>query len=193
MPNPFAYLSYVVLGTFTPGPNNIMSMVNASRFGFRNTVRFMSGIVFGFFLILALSCAFTLGLYEVLPSVKPYMTAVGALYMLWLAWKIASAKPVGEAASDGTNTFAAGLALQFLNPKAMLYGLTAASTFIVPYYKSPVTLLGFSLFMALMGMLSVISWATFGSVFARFLTRHHRPVSIVMGLLLVYSAVSLYR
>lgn len=192
MPNPFAYLSYVALGTFTPGPNNIMSMVNASRFGFRGTVRFMSGIVLGFFVVLALSCAFTLGLYEALPGIKPYMTAVGAAYMLWLAWKIASAKPAGEATSDATNTFVAGLVLQFLNPKAVLYGLTAASTFIVPYYRSPMTLLGFSLFMAAMGMLSVIGWATFGSVFSRFLTRHHRPMSVAMGLLLVYSAVSLY-
>lgn len=35
MPNLVAFLSYAVVTTFTPGPNNIMTMSNASRYGFK--------------------------------------------------------------------------------------------------------------------------------------------------------------
>ena len=50
MPNVFAFLSYVVVTTFTPGPNNVMSMSNASRYGFRRSMRFTTGVCAGFFL-----------------------------------------------------------------------------------------------------------------------------------------------
>ncbi|MDD4708424.1 MAG: lysine transporter LysE, partial [Firmicutes bacterium] len=35
MPNFTAFISYVLVTTFTPGPNTIMSMSNASRYGFK--------------------------------------------------------------------------------------------------------------------------------------------------------------
>jgi hypothetical protein len=38
MPNFAAFLSYVLVTTFTPGPNNIMSMSNASRYGFKKSI-----------------------------------------------------------------------------------------------------------------------------------------------------------
>ncbi len=44
MPNFSAFLSYVIITTFTPGPNNIMSMSNASRYGFRKSLPFNVGV-----------------------------------------------------------------------------------------------------------------------------------------------------
>lgn len=192
MPNPFAFLSYVMLTTFTPGPNNIMSMSNASRHGFRTTLRFTSGVFAGFFIVMAISCAFTLTLYRVLPNVKPVMTVVGAAYILWLAYKTLTASLHAEKGAGATSTFLSGVVLQFFNPKGILYGLTVASTFLVPYYKSPAVLAGFCLFMAAVSFISTSSWAAFGSLFERFLARNGRIVSWVMAGLLVYCAVSLF-
>lgn len=36
-----AFLSYVIITTFTPGPNNIMAMSNSSRYGFKNSLCLM--------------------------------------------------------------------------------------------------------------------------------------------------------
>ena len=191
MPNVFAFLSYVVVTSFTPGPNNIMSMSNASRYGFRRSSRFTLGVCAGFFLIVGLAIAFTIVLYRAIPSIKPVMTVIGATYILWLAWKTATATP-GDKKSAGQNTFTSGLALQFLNPKAILYGLTAASTFIVPYYHATPVLVGFAAALALVSLASTTLWAAFGSVFQRFMAENHRLVGYVMGALLVYCAVSLY-
>jgi threonine/homoserine/homoserine lactone efflux protein len=181
-----------MLTTFTPGPNNIMSMSNASRFGFRKSLSFTSGVFAGFFLVMVLSCAFSVTLYKALPNIKPVMTAVGAVYILWLAYKTAVAKPHTGEGADGQSTFLSGVMLQFLNPKGILYGVTAASTFLVPYYTSAAVLAAFCLFMAIVSFASTSSWALFGSVFERFLAQHHRAVGLVMCGLLVYCAISLY-
>lgn len=191
MPNVFAFLSYVAVTTFTPGPNNIMSMSNASRYGLKRSMRFTFGVCAGFFLIVGLSIAFTIALYRAIPDIKPYMTVVGAAYILWLAYKTVTSSPHDEKAA-GQSTFVSGMLLQFLNPKAILYGITAASTFIVPYYHSVPVLVGFAAALALVSLASTSCWALFGSVFERFMAENHRAVGYIMGALLVYCAISLF-
>ena len=191
MPNVLAFLSFVTVTTFTPGPNNIMAMANAGRYGLRHSMRFALGVCAGFFLIVGISIAFTISLYRVIPTIKPVMTVIGAAYILWLAWKTVTSPPHGDAGA-GQSTFVSGMLLQFLNPKAILFGITVASTFLVPYYKAPLVLAAFCLFMASVSLVSTGSWALFGSAFERFLSNNHRIVALVMGGLLVYCAVSLF-
>ncbi|WP_331710011.1 hypothetical protein [Paenibacillus swuensis] len=40
------FLLYVFVTTFTPGPNNLLSMSNAHQYGFKKTLRFIFGISF---------------------------------------------------------------------------------------------------------------------------------------------------
>jgi len=191
VPNVFAFLSYVALTTFTPGPNNIMSMSNASRFGLRRSMRFTAGVCAGFFVIVGLAIAFTIALYRMIPTVKPVMTVIGAAYILWLAYKTVTSSPHGPD-SGGQSTVLSGMLLQFVNPKAILFGVTVASTFIVPYYDSVPVFVGFAAALALASLASTSLWALFGSVFQRFMAENHRVVGWVMGALLVYCAVSLF-
>jgi threonine/homoserine/homoserine lactone efflux protein len=191
MPNVFAFVSYVALTTFTPGPNNIMAMANASRHGLKRSLRFTSGVCAGFFLVMGLSIAFTIALYSAIPTIKPVMTVLGAAYILWLAWRTVTSSPHDDRAS-GESTFLSGVLLQFLNPKAILFGITAASTFIVPYYRSVPVLVGFAAAMALFSLTATSCWALFGSVFQRFMATNHRLIGYIMGALLVYCAVSLF-
>jgi threonine/homoserine/homoserine lactone efflux protein len=191
VPNVLAFASYVVLTTFTPGPNNIMSMSNASRFGLRGSTRFRLGETVGFFLVIAATFIFTVVMYRAIPTIKPYMTVVGAAYILWLAYKTVTSSPHDDGAA-GQNTLLSGVLLQFLNPKVILFGVTVSATFIVPYYTSPAILVGFAVGLALVCLAAVTSWAVFGSVFQRFMANNHRIVSWVMGGLLVYCAVALF-
>jgi cysteine/O-acetylserine efflux protein len=191
VPNVFAFISYVLVTTFTPGPNNIMAMANASRFGLRRSMRFTTGVGLGFFAIVGLSIVFTIALYQMIPTIKPVMTVIGAAYILWLAYRTVTSSPHDEK-SAGQSTILSGMLLQFVNPKAILYGITVASTFIVPYYHSPVVLAGFAAALAAVSLVSTSCWALFGSVFQRFMADNHRVVNYVMGALLVYCAVSLF-
>lgn len=191
MPNVFAFASYVLATTFTPGPNNIMALANASRFGLRRSMRFTLGVCVGFFMIVGLSILFIVGLYAAIPTIKPVMTVIGATYILWLAWRTVTTSPHTER-GVGQCTFLSGVLLQFLNPTAILYGLTAASTFIVPYYTSVPVLVAFAAGLAIVSLASTSCWALFGSVFQRFMARNEKAVGYAMGALLVYCAVSLF-
>ncbi|QUI23756.1 LysE family transporter [Vallitalea pronyensis] len=193
MPSIANFLSYVFLTTFTPGPNNIMSMSNASRYGLKRSIRFNLGIFTGFFIIIVMCNIFSVTLYQVIPSVKPLMTYIGAGYILMLAWKTFKSKPGKKGTINTyTDTFQSGLLLQFVNPKVILYGITIVSTFIAPYYHAPMILGGFSLFLAFISFVSTCSWALFGSLFQSFLSHHYKIINLVMALLLVYCAVSLF-
>lgn len=193
MPSITAFLSYVVITTFTPGPNNIMSMSNASRYGFRKSIKFNIGIFFGFFAIIALCTLFSASLYGLVPQVKPYMTVIGAVYILWLAWKTYHSKPANAQNNEkDTNTFLSGFLLQFVNPKVILYGITTVSTFIVPYFSSILVLGLFSAGLAFVGFVATCCWALFGALFQKYHARNYKTVNLVMALLLVYCAISLF-
>ena len=200
-----AFLSYVFVVTFTPGPNNIMSMANASRSGYKSTLNFILGVTTGFFFIMLFSSCFNIILSAYLPKINAYMSVVGALYMLYLALNIMGFHlkkkshedysdhevPFEKKNASGVNSYKAGLLLQFINPKVILYGITLTSSFIIPYFSMVYQLLLFSAFLALVAFASNSCWALFGSLFNKFLSKYSKPFNIFMGLMLVYSAFTI--
>jgi len=191
VPNVLAFLSYVALTNFTPGPMNIMSMSQASHHGFRDSSRFRLGGAVGNFAVTALALAFTVELYGLVPTIMPVMRVLGAVYILWLAWKTATSRP-HEAASGAQNTFRSAALLQFLNVKLILVELTIAAMFIVPHYHSVSVLAGFSAGLAVVCLAASTCWALFGALLQHYITEHHRMVNCAMGGLLVYCALSLF-
>ena len=192
MINLIPFLSYVFVASFTPGPNNILSMVNAKRYGFKNSFPFLLGVFTGFTILMIACSYFNLLLFNLMPKTERFVGIFGGAYMLYLAYKVAFATNKSAAsASKQTNTFLTGVTMQFFNPKAILYGITVIATFITPYYKSSFTLILFSLFLGLIGFTSILCWALFGALFQNFLTRYNKQFNLVMGLLLAYCAISI--
>lgn len=86
-----ALITFAFVMTFTPGPNNIMLAASGVNFGFTRTVPHMAGVSIGF-LLLVLACGTGLGLvFVALPSLQLALKIAGAIYMLWLAIKVATA------------------------------------------------------------------------------------------------------
>src|SRR5262245_56243959 len=82
----------------TPGPNVVMITASAANFGFRRVVPQMAGITFGFaFMVMAAGFGLA-GLFQAEPRLHTALKYGGAIYLLYLAWRIANA---GEARSDG--------------------------------------------------------------------------------------------
>ncbi|KON70737.1 amino acid transporter LysE [Peribacillus butanolivorans] len=187
-----SFLLFVFVTSFTPGPNNIMAMLFANKYGFKKTLGFCLGVGAGFFVIMILSSYFNLLLKNFIPKIEFIMTFLAAIYMLYLAIKIISSKNnTKDDDGDKNNRFLSAMLLQFVNPKGILYGITAVSTFIIPYHTSNFSLLFFSFFLAFVGFLSTMSWSVFGSLFQRFLKKYRSQFNLIMALLLVYSAISI--
>ncbi|TFH59767.1 LysE family transporter [Peribacillus frigoritolerans] len=187
-----SFLLFVFVTSFTPGPNNIMAMLFANKYGLKKTIKFCFGVGAGFFVIMLFCSYFNVLLENFIPKIEFIMTILGAIYMLYLAVKIiSSSNKAKDGNDDKNNSFIAGMLLQFINPKGILYGITAISTFILPYHSSNFSLLFFSLLLAFVGFISTFCWSMFGSVFQTFLSKYRSQFNVVMALLLVYSAISI--
>ena len=186
------FLIYCFITAYSPGANNLLSMSNAIRLGLRRSIRFNLGILAGFAIVMSVCTAFSATLYSFLPKVKIVMQILGAAYMLYLAWKVW--KSSSELSTDGGKeaSFLSGMVLQFANPKIYIYAITAMSLYILPVYDSVPALAGFVLVLTVIGASSSYVWALFGSAFCRFFAKHSKGVNLVMALLLVYYAVSLF-
>lgn len=184
--------SYVLLTAITPGPNNIMSMTNAGKYGFQKAFLFNVGVLLGFLVVMSACAAFSSLLYGTIPAVKPYMLCLGAAYILWLAWTVWRDKPHGQGGTMArTNTLLSGMVLQFINVKVILYGITVLSSFVLPHCQSAAAVAGFVVFLSLVGLGCTCCWALFGAVFEGFFQRHWRLLNGIMALLLVYCAGSM--
>lgn len=186
------FFTYAIATAATPGPNNIMSMSNASRFGFRKSLPFNLGIWGGFSLVMLLCTIFCSLLSAFIPKIKLPMLVLGGLYMLHLAWDtFHSGTEIKEDYSR--SGFVSGLLLQFVNPKIYIYCIMSMEAYILPYYSGNLpALFAFAMLLAFIGFVFTLCWSAFGSLFRRLFSTHAKIVNAVMSLLLVYCTVSLF-
>ena len=186
--NWLAFLTYAFITAATPGPNNIMSMSNGGRLGFRGALPFNFGICAGFSAVMLLCTAFCATLTNLIPAVKTPMLIAGAAYMLHLAW--GTFRSSGVIDEDHSRSgFYAGMLLQFINPKIYIYGIMSMQAYILPFYAGePLTLALFALLLAFIGFAFTLCWSAFGSAFRLLFSRHTKTVNTIMALLLVYCA-----
>ncbi|MBC2885893.1 LysE family translocator [Ochrobactrum sp. CM-21-5] len=186
-----ALLVFAFVTSVTPGPNNLMLLASGVNYGFRRTIPHMLGIGIGFFVLL-LSVGFGLGtLIETVPSFYAGLKFAGGAYMLYLAWKIATSRSIGEAKEGGEGrpmTFLQAAAFQWVNPKAWVMAITGIATYATHdnYYLAVFLV---SLAFAIVNLPSVSVWAGFGTLLRNWLSDPVRLkwFNIIMALLLVAS------
>ncbi|HEY5818401.1 MAG TPA: LysE family translocator [Mesorhizobium sp.] len=182
-----ALLVYAFVTSVTPGPNNFMLLASGVNFGFTRTLPHMCGIGFGFFTLL-LGVGFGLGaLLTAFPQLHLALEIAGGVYLLYLAWKIASSRSMGKAgdAKARPMTFVEASLFQWVNPKAWVMAITAMAVYadpVSPYWS--VLMIG--LVFALTNFPSVSVWAAFGVGLRGFLSDPTRLkwFNIGMGVLL---------
>ena len=140
-PEMLASLSLFAFSTsITPGPNNAMLFASGVNHGLRRTLPHLLGVTLGFtFMQLAVGLGVGAA-FEALPGLYPALRAFGLAYMLYLAWRIAtSAPPAGQPEAQATAarsgrpmTFLEASAFQWVNPKALMMCVTAASAYAPP-------------------------------------------------------------
>jgi threonine/homoserine/homoserine lactone efflux protein len=187
-----ALVVFASVMAFTPGPNNIMVTASGVNFGFSRTIPHILGIDVGFVVMLAVFAG-GLGLvFAAVPALHVALKIVGALYMLYLAWKVATARPVadGEAAPGQPMSFLQAAAFQWLNPKAVVASLSGVAVYMRPGHEWQDFLIVLAVF-ALTTIASTATWTGFGVALRRLLRdpRHARVFNIVMAVLLIATII----
>lgn len=187
------FLTYAVLTTITPGPNTIMSMSNGSRRGFLRGLPLNLGMWCGFTIVMVGCAVLTSILALWVPKIKPFMLFVGAAYLLWLAWKtFRRSADIQEKQTGSDRLFLTGFAMQFVNPKIMLYGIMSYEAYILPVFEGDhLILLGFAGVLSTVGFINGLLWSAGGDLFRVLFSKHARIINTVMAGLLVYCAVKL--
>nr|WP_245224340.1 LysE family translocator [Rhizobium halophytocola] len=177
--------------SITPGPNNMMVFASGVNFGFRRTVPHMLGIAIGFMSLL-IAVGFGLGaMLKTMPTLYLVLKICGALYLLYIAYKIATSRSLsaGEAGSHPMG-FLAAAAFQWVNPKAWVMAVTAMATYGDPVpgrYWLSVLIIGLTF--GAMTIPTVSTWAGFGTVLREWLSdpRRLKAFNLLMATLLVIS------
>jgi threonine/homoserine/homoserine lactone efflux protein len=198
LPLLLAIMPFAVVNGFTPGPNNFMLAASGANFGLRRTVPHIAGVVLGFtFLAFVVS----LGLGGVMarsPLLHLVLKYAGAAFLLYLAWRIATATPHPEKAQERRGrplTFIEAALFQWVNPKAWLIvvGGIATYTSVDGDMLMEVSIFVGDLFLA--ALPAAIAWAALGAGINRLLGANPKALrifNITMALLLVASIVPFF-
>jgi threonine/homoserine/homoserine lactone efflux protein len=102
----------------SPGPATISLTAAGSAYGVRRSSAYLAGIIAGTTIVLlAVATGITAALLAV-PGMRPVLLAVSAVYILWLAWHIATAPPLAARGEVAAPAMSGGLLLGVANPKA---------------------------------------------------------------------------
>ncbi len=183
-----ALATFALVSSITPGPNNLMLMASGANFGLLRTLPHMLGVSLGFVVMMV---AMGVGLVQVIaafPASYTVMKGLSAVYLLYLAWKIASnRRPPGAARSTARPmSFLQAAAFQWINPKAVTMALTALTVYSPPAPSLGSIALAAGVF-GLVNLPAITTWAAMGQQTSRFLNTpaRLRLFNGAAGLLLV--------
>jgi threonine/homoserine/homoserine lactone efflux protein len=189
------FLAQVVFASvmsFTPGPNNVLLAASGVNFGFMRTMPHIWGVTIGFDVLLIAGAIGVGFLFNAFPALHTAIKVCGAIYMLYLAWKVATAHQGGrdDEVPARPFTFMQAAAFQWINPKALVAVIGGVALYVRPGHQW----IDFPVMLAVMTVATlgaVMLWTGFGVALRLFLRdpARARIFNISMALLLVVSIV----
>ena len=193
-------ITFSFVSSITPGPNNLMLMASGANFGFLRTIPHMLGVGVGFVVMTLIIGAGLAQVFDRYPVSYTILKVVSVVYLLYLAWKIATAAPVRhgrlaiqpdspatESGAGSPINFLQAALFQWVNPKAWAMALTAMSVYNPSRSLSGVVLVG--IIFGLINLPCVSTWTVLGQQIRRWLNNslRLRLFNWTMALLLVLS------
>jgi len=187
----FALISYYFVMFATPGPNNAMLTASGIKFGFKKTLPHLIGIPFGHTVQITLVC-FGLGtIFQKYPNIQFYLKWICFFYLLYLGWKIIGSFSSNEKDSGRPLKLYEASLFQFINPKAWVVALTAATAF----FPSDESFFIATSFVAITAPFvcfpSICMWALFGASIKKIIKNNKtkKIVEYLLAVLLVITAI----
>lgn len=185
-----ALIVFAFVTSVTPGPNNMMLMASGANFGVKRTLPHMLGVSLGHAFMVFVVGMGLMQVFDLFPVSYTILKVVSVVYLLWLAWKIATAAGLSDRSAGGRPfTFLQAAAFQWVNPKAWAMALGAVAAYAPSQTIAAVGAV--SVVFAAVNLPSVGAWAILGQQMARLLrdVRHLVLFNRVMAGLLVLSLI----
>ncbi|HTK89433.1 MAG TPA: LysE family translocator [Verrucomicrobiae bacterium] len=191
-----AFVVFAMVAAGTPGPSNLLLTATGAQVGIMRGIPALIGVSLGMG-VMMLTVAYGLGSIVLAhPTLVRALNWLGGAFLLWLAWKIATARGGDGAAGRKPVGFVGAAAFQWINPKSWLVCASAAGTYLAAGSGSALAQA-----MAFGGLFTVASlpcclvWLAFGAAAQRILRTEHarRIFNVAMGALLAASVVLIVR
>lgn len=166
-----------------------MLMASGANYGIRRTVPHMLGVSIGFTIMLTLVGVGLIRVFEAFPVVYDLLKFFSVFYLLYLAWKIATAAPISKTEESTGNpfTFIQAALFQWVNPKAWTMALTAMSVYAPERSIAAIAIV--ALVFGMVNLPSISFWASLGQAMRHILADPFkmRMFNFTMAALLVGS------
>jgi threonine/homoserine/homoserine lactone efflux protein len=117
---------------YSPGPGNLFFAANGARFGLRATLRANAGYHLATWFVTLVIGLGLIAAMERYPTVFAVLKVAGALYVLWISWKLFRSGMLRSEEEARPAGFTDGMVLLLLNPKAYVIIALMFTQFLIP-------------------------------------------------------------
>ena len=179
---------------YTPGPNNVVASYSGFNFGIAKTVPHILGVTLGFTSLVIFLTIGLVNVFKLFPIIQIIIKYLGTLFLIYLAYKIASSTNSDETQKENPVKFIETFFFQYLNPKGVMVAIIVVSTYVelgenYINYATQVVFLAF-----LFSSTSITLWTFIGKFLRKFATNDKfiKYFNYAMSGLLLLSIITFY-
>ena len=179
---------------YTPGPNNVVASYSGFNFGIVKTIPHILGVTLGFTSLVIFLSIGLINIFKLFPIIQVIIKYLGTIFLIYLAYKIASATASDDTKKDNPVKFIETFLFQYLNPKGVMVAIIVVSTYVelgenYVNYATQVVLLAF-----VFSSTSITLWTFIGKFLRKFATNDKfiKYFNYAMSGLLLLSIITFY-
>ncbi len=179
---------------YTPGPNNVVASYSGFNFGIIKTIPHILGVTLGFTSLVLFLTIGLINVFKLFPIIQLIMKYLGTIFLVYLAYKIATSNTSDETKKDNPVKFIETFFFQYLNPKGVTVAIIVVSTYVelgenYINYATQVVLLAL-----LFSSTSITLWTFIGKFLRKFATNEKfiKYFNYAMSSLLLLSIITFY-
>ena len=193
-PELFSLILFCLVTSCTPGPNNILASYSGFNFGIKKTLPLMSGVAFGYTLMLTFVNFGLIVIFKNYPIIQQIIKIVGSIFLIYLAYKISFSTSNSNILQKNPVKFFDTFLFQFINPKAIIVATIMVSTFVDSnnnYIRESFWVIGVNFIFA---WFSITFWTLLGKFLRKFATNDKfiKIFNYVMSFLLISCIATFY-
>ena len=193
-PELFSLILFCLVTSCTPGPNNILASYSGFNFGIKKTLPLMSGVAFGYTLMLTFVNFGLIVIFKNYPIIQQIIRVIGSIFLIYLAYKISFSTSNSNILQKNPVKFIDTFLFQFINPKAIIVATIMVSTFVDSnnnYIRESFWVIGVNFIFA---WFSITFWTLLGKFLRKFATNDKfiKIFNYVMSFLLISCIATFY-
>ena len=193
-PELFSLILFCLVTSCTPGPNNILASYSGFNFGIKKTLPLMSGVAFGYTLMLTFVNFGLIVIFKNYPIIQQIIKVIGSIFLIYLAYKISFSTSNSNILQKNPVKFFDTFLFQFINPKAIIVATIMVSTFVDSnnnYIRESFWVIGVNFIFA---WFSITFWTLLGKFLRKFATNDKfiKIFNYIMSFLLISCIATFY-